>query len=1038
MLPFPKRPKLFVGGDAAHRPTLYAGDDAAWRAQAFESSWLSFPGAGMHGGVEWVARMLQKEPPCLSLRAQASPNRASRVKSRELQDGFQRYGHQLLPARKTLDDLFDNLLEAVRFPPSFLELSWRAHEIEKRSARDHQAHLPDELRRLSDKPCQFMLLNNLADAPARQPPHFRRYHLRPEQLRSLAWMLMREGYEGDLDGKEALYRHEAVGEQEPFVAEWRQLWTCERSCACVDVRARASYPVRGGILADRVGFGKTATTIGLIDMTQHCPSPPVPPPDAGSFIPAKGTLVIVPSNLLDQWAQEISKFVWDGSRLVALNSGWKAGRSKEGCPLKVITIGTVSPLRLITASELAEADIVLCSYRLLFSQIYQDRREDLAAGRSLVQLMQATNRLLQGSLTVGDKNQVHDVKTLKFPMLEMFYWHRVVFDEFHELESFQSAQQSVLQHMRAHSRWGLTGTPPIDNIAGVIFMSSLFRCELPGYLPVEQVPVKKGSRQMMEVPHVLFYEDDRLMQETATRFLDRFVRQNTAELPHIALQNRVFIVRHTPAEQALYLGEAHDSPDMNRDDSGFLGEDGVKALERLLKLCSHFQGGNPGVGISAQMECQRLGVQRSQRRGMEKRRLARCCRVVQFLLEKVSRAPPDDSCASFENWRAPLDEAEASLKAQGRPAVEELAEEENAVVHEDINARCRFLAGHRPRAEDLAEVLASCVAGEAGVGSLRHWEAFASLLLTQREAQKLLNGQVREQVDNLKTFCGAVASQDYFECVKKALVESWPNQRMCLDCCKDDIALTRLAITPCGHSFCVDCLAKAAEATGVCSCCRQAIQPRDAQSLVSEGLAYNQQCQREGVEVVVVPPADHTEDSMLVKHGTKLMALVQKLQELRQQDTTAKAILFVQFDDLKLQVAAALREGSIPTAQLKGSVSQRASIIRDWQENPDSRTFVLLLSLAESASGTNLTAASHIVFLHPMLASTEERAVAQELQAIGRARRHGQQRETLHVWRFVTDGTVEIDITQRRQTMMMKHEDECKARSVPMQRAKSK
>lgn len=1005
MLPFPKRPKLYAGDDAACRPTLYAGDDAAWRAAALESSWLTFQGGGMHGGVEWVARMLHKEPPCLSLRAQASPSRACRVKSRELQEGLQRYGHQLLPAKKTLDALFDNLLEAARFPPSLLELTWRAHEIDRRSARDHQAHVPAELRRLSDKPCQFMLLNNLADAPARQPPHFRRFHLRPEQLRSLAWMLMREGYEGDIDSKEALHRPDAVGEQEPFVAEWRQLWTCERSCACVDVRARASYHVRGGILADRVGFGKTATTIGLIDMTQHCPSPPVPPPDTGSFIPAKGTLVIVPSNLLDQWAQEISKFVWDGSRLVALNSGWKAGRSKEGCPLKVITIGTVSPLRLITASELAEADIVLCSYRLLFSQIYQDRREDLAAGRSLVQLMQATNRLLQGNLTVGDKGQVHDIKTLKFPMLEMFYWHRVVFDEFHELESFQSAQQSVLQHMRAHSRWGLTGTPPIDNIAGVIFMSSLFRCELPGYLPVEQVPVKKGSRQLMEVPHVLFYEEDRLMQETATRFLDRFVRQNTAELPHIALQNRVFTVRHTPAEQALYLGEAHDAPGLNSDDSGFLGQEGVKALERLLKLCSHFQGGKPGVGINAEMECQRLGVQRSQRRTMEKRRLARCCRVIQFLEEKVSRAPPDDSCASFETWRAALDEVEAALKAEGRPAVEELAEEEHAVAHEDVQTRCSVLAGHRPRAQDLAEVLASCVEGEAGVGSLRHWQAFASLLLTQREAQKLLHGQVKEQAENLKTFCGAVASQDYFERVRKTLVESWSDQRMCIDGCKDEL---------------------------------RAIRPKDAQLLVSEGLAFPEQWKKEGVEAVVVPPEDLKADSMLIQHGTKLTALVQKLQELRQQDTTAKAILFVQFDDLKLQVAAALREGSIPTAQLKGSVSQRASIIRDWQENPDSRTFVLLLSLAESASGTNLTAASHIIFLHPMLASTEERAVAQELQAIGRARRHGQLRETLHVWRFVTDGTVEIAITERRQTTLTAHEAECKARSVPAQRGKSK
>merc|ERR1712113_1312880 len=133
------------------------------------------------------------------------------------------------------------------------------------------------------------------------------------------------------------------------------------------------------------------------------------------------------------------------------------------------------------------------------------------------------------------------------------------------------------------------------------------------------------------------------------------------------------------------------------------------------------------------------------------------------------------------------------------------------------------------------------------------------------------------------------------------------------------------------------------------------------------------------------------------------------------------------FDDLKFQVAAALREGGIPTAQLRGSVAQRASIIRDYQENPDSKIFVLLLSLAESASGTNLTAGSHIVFVHPMLASTPERAIAQELQAIGRARRHGQQRDTLHVWRFVTDGTLELEITKHHLKTLSRHDNAAKA-----------
>merc|ERR1719161_1019303 len=121
--------------------------------------------------------------------------------------------------------------------------------------------------------------------------------------------------------------------------------------------------------------------------------------------------------------------------------------------------------------------------------------------------------------------------------------------------------------------------------------------------------------------------------------------------------------------------------------------------------------------------------------------------------------------------------------------------------------------------------------------------------------------------------------------------------------------------------------------------------------------------------------------------GTKLALLCQKIRELRSADPTAKILLFVQFEDLKRKVATSLQEFGIPTSQLHGSVGQRGNIISEWQNNATSATCVLLLSLQESASGANLTAANHVVFLHPMLASTPEQAVGYEAQAIGRARR---------------------------------------------------
>ena len=46
----------------------------------------------------------------------------------------------------------------------------------------------------------------------------------------------------------------------------------------------------------------------------------------------------------------------------------------------------------------------------------------------------------------------------------------------------------------------------------------------------------------------------------------------------------------------------------------------------------------------------------------------------------------------------------------------------------------------------------------------------------------------------------------------------------------------------------------------------------------------------------------------------------------------------------------------------------------------------MLLSLEHAASGANLTAASHVIFVHPMNAETVPMAVSYEQQAIARVR----------------------------------------------------
>ncbi|CAE7453839.1 Ttf2 [Symbiodinium natans] len=769
--------------------------------------------------------------------------------------------------------------------------------------------------------------------------------------------------------------------------------------------ASQAFVARGGILADKIGYGKTATSIALIDRQLRAPVPPIPEVDEGHFLPAQGTLIIVPSNLFEQWINEISKFVWDGR---PLRQQMKGGWSPPGCPLKIFAMSNVSPLSRATASQVSDADVVICSYRLLYSQIYLKRRETLcgnSSSDSLCNLPSQIKGLLQGRLGLpsgrkAGRGEVGEVAH-KFPVLEMFYWKRIIFDEFHELESFESTQQNSLQFLRSHFRWGLTGTPPVDTNAGLrfgaaqrelserqhlpaaargpIFMSSLFRVDLPGDLQVAGVAGIGGARRTPlaerasdrqavlwtccsgrlakkvgeeQIGRVLGAQFDKLLTDTASSFLDSFVRQNTAELASIRLEEHVVIVRHTPAERALYLGQAHEAPDFHsmrralKENSAeshekleclhpkfLLAEETVAALERLLKLCSHFQvGGNDQVG-SAHQECERIYDQKERRLVRARNQMKRCCRVLallQHLLPKTAKA---------KAWQTTLQNAKETLLSEGdaaKPFCEELDRELLAARSEDSEQWLLALDGHKPRSEELLVFL-----GPEGPkrGCLEEWRALLEGPPVEAKVlERLLLAQSTEQAQNLREFYESATSMDFFRRTVAALGGTKPEDRSCSVCLEDNLPVQKMAITPCAHAFCISCLREAVEKFAKCSLCQRNLSLRDVQPLVAE------------MEAAAAP-------------------------------AEKAVILFVQFDDLKRKVYSALTEFGIPCTMLQGGVGTRAGIIRDWQNNPQSRTFVLLLSLTQSASGTNLTAASHVIFLHPMLAPTAEKAVGYEMQA---------------------------------------------------------
>jgi hypothetical protein len=209
----------------------------------------------------------------------------------------------------------------------------------------------------------FKFSNNTNDAQSPQPPHWIG-HLRPEQLRSLSWMVSREAVDV-----------EPFDEEEVEEANLPQMgWRAEG-------RARRSRRIRGGVLADHVGYGKTAITLGLIDMQFGTNSQVLPTPGNGK-IPIKATLIVVPVHLIPQWKREVKRFLGEKYRLLAIQTQAKLG----SCTIR----------------DFIEADIIIAAWSMFDNDTYLEKLAAFAAlpeapsnsGRAFQAWYQrATNRL---------------------------------------------------------------------------------------------------------------------------------------------------------------------------------------------------------------------------------------------------------------------------------------------------------------------------------------------------------------------------------------------------------------------------------------------------------------------------------------------------------------------------------------------------------------------------------------------------------------------------------------------------------------------
>ncbi|KZO91677.1 hypothetical protein CALVIDRAFT_567992 [Calocera viscosa TUFC12733] len=195
---------------------------------------------------------------------------------------------------------------------------------------------------------KFRLTSNRHDSEAVQPPNFRKkVSLRKEQLRSLTWMLRQEAK----DARPFVEEEIAEAILEPL--GWR-----------AEGRATRPAVIRGGVLADQVGYGKTAITLGLIDAASKRSTPKVDSATLKGRIPAlRTTCCVVPPHLIKQWPSEFKKFLKPDA-------------------YEMVVIETMGQLNRVTIEEIQQAKIIIVASNLFQSKAYVERL-GMLAGKSM-------------------------------------------------------------------------------------------------------------------------------------------------------------------------------------------------------------------------------------------------------------------------------------------------------------------------------------------------------------------------------------------------------------------------------------------------------------------------------------------------------------------------------------------------------------------------------------------------------------------------------------------------------------------------------
>ncbi len=860
----------------------------------------------------------------------------------------------------------------------------------------------------------FALRSTVDELPAAQPPDWNPHvPLREDQLKSLAWMLR---VESDDTPYEEVETEEAVV---PTLGVRLEAQACR------------AVSVRGGLVADCVGYGKTALVIALMLSSR-------PGAADGS---AKGTLIIVPGQLMKQWPGEIAKF----TRAVG-----------------VLAIQNMRDLAAVTVRDVLAADAVIVPMTLLrkpayyehlaafgestppplcnntkerhFEQEYETcaRRarqrfeamrgrgaEDVSAPSSPSDVRTSNKRLKGAALIRATKacggegikymqraakgrkrrqadfwgglsaSRFEDPELLRAPPLELFDWARVVIDEYTYMGTFERV---FARRASAAARWCLSGTPMLRDFQDVRGVAELLGATLGSELPPLGKRTQVDDFQALSVVRSAAWV--RRRDDAAEEFLARFARQNDAETCTVATTTRALRV-NLPASARLCYMEHEQQVSKGGGNSASKAKSSRE--ESLLKRAAHFPPGSLADTHAARVAEVEACRAELTRKTLNARRLSDLARArypdvpdhfAQWASQVAAKRTGDDDAHATVRGVLQLATAEeaARLGADPLPAVEARLrlDDREAVVVEKFG---------QYRQKAIVEFVDGGERREIDFSKLERDRDYAVLEAGGAPMMKETSVELREAVHAArlcaKQLVALSRSLRFFAKVRAAVEGA---ERVECDLSGARIPTSAAALfVKCGHTVDASLVSQAEECPArgcACPCEADAIRP---------------------MEEVTRFFVDAADERGSAETDDKMRELVFIL--TTRVEPGERALVFAQYPEVLAQCQTALREAGIDSLAMHGSVSRQTKILENFQSEACGARALLLTTADETAAGANLTCANHVVFMHPHWFQTGEEVEAVETQAIGRVRRFGQTKPVT-IWRLIAAKTIDDELSR--------------------------